>query len=218
MVVFSIDWNRYRLIDLSYTVIPGASEERYFEIERGYLADHTFMHHVRTHTHVGTHVEAAAHFYEKGRDITTYAPERFMGRGLLLDIQDSAQIPLVTAEVLEAQLGNLIASEDILILRNSDPLRLADTRHNPSLTPEAARWIAAHKAKMIGIDTHFALGIDIDAVRLVHDILLSADVTLVEFLANLDQLSRREFYIIALPYLCREIDSSWTRAVAIEER
>lgn len=217
MGVFTIDWSRYRLIDLSYEVIPGASQDRYFEIERGLLADNAFMHHVRTHTHVGTHVEVAAHFYEGGQDITAYAPERFMGRGLLLDIADVDQTPLVTAELIASKLGNLIGQDDIIICRNSDALSLAGKRPKPSLTPGAAQWIANHHAKMVGIDTHFGLGVDIPQGRALHDILLSANVTLVEFLVNLEQLKRPEFYFMALPYLCRQIDSGWVRAVAVEE-
>ena len=216
-MVFDIDWQRYRLVDLSYEVIPGASTDRYFNIERGLLADNAFMHHVKTHTHVGTHVEVAAHFYDGGRDITAYALERFMGRGLVLDIIDAAKIPLITAETMEAQLGAVIGEGDIIICRNSDPVSLAGNRPVPALTPEAARWIAAHKAKMVGIDTHFSLGVDVAHGRELHDILMSSNVTLVEFLANLDQLKRPEFYFMALPYKCRVIDSGWARAVAIEE-
>lgn len=218
MGVFSVDWTRYRLVDLSYEVIPGASSDRYFEIERGLLADEAYMHHVRTHTHVGTHVEVDAHFYDGGRDVTGYAPERFMGRGLLLNIADVQAMPLVTAEVIEAQLGELVGDGDIVICRNSDPASLAGERPLPSLTPEAAEWIAARHAKMVGIDTHFRLGVDVPHGRRLHDILMSADVTLVEFLANLEQLNRPEFYFMALPFKCRTIDSGWARAVAIEER
>lgn len=217
MVAFNIDWQRYRLVDLSFEVIPGASSDRYFDIERGLLADDAFMHHVKTHTHVGTHVEVAAHFYEGGRDITAYGLERFMGRGLLLDIGDAAKTPRITAETIEEQLGGLIGQGDIIICRNSDPESLAGNRPVPALTPEAAHWIAAHKAKMVGIDTHFSLGVDVAHGRALHDILMSADVTLVEFLANLEQLKRPEFYFMALPFKCRTIDSGWARAVAIEE-
>jgi arylformamidase len=216
-MVFSIDWQRYRLVDLSYEVIPGASRDRYFDIERGLLADNAYMHHVKTHTHVGTHVEVDAHFYDGGRDITAYTLDRFMGRGLLLDIGDSATTPFVTAGVIDKQLGALISQEDIIICRNSDLKSLSGSRPVPALTPEAAHWIADHKAKMVGIDTHFSLGVDIAHSRELHDILMSADVTLVEFLANLEQLRRCEFYFIAFPYKCRNIDSGWTRAVAIEE-
>jgi arylformamidase len=216
-VVFNIDWQRYRLVDLSYEVIPGASTDRYFNVERGLLADNAFMHHVKTHTHVGTHVEVAAHFYEGGRDITAYDLDRFMGRGLLLDIIDTMNSPFITAETMERLLGALIGEGDIIICRNSDPESLAGNRPVPALTPEAARWIAAHKVKMVGIDTHFSLGVDVPHGRELHDILMSADTTLVEFLANLEQLKRLEFYFMALPYKCRVIDSGWARAVAIEE-
>ena len=78
--------------------------------------------------------------------------------------------------------------------------------------------MANHRIKMVGIDTHFGLGIDIPQSRELHDILLSADVTLVEFLEHLEQLDRQEFYFMALPYLCRTIDSGWARAVAIVEK
>jgi kynurenine formamidase len=35
---------------------------------------------------------------------------------------------------------------------------------------------------------------------------------------DLEELRRPEFYFMALPYKARAIDSSWARAVAIEER
>ena len=218
MSVFNIDWQKYRLVDLSYEVVPGASQERYFELERGLLADNAFMHHVRTHTHVGTHVEVDAHFFKGGRDVTGYELTAFMGRGLLLDVPDVQATPEVTPEYLERVLGGRIGRGDILICRNSDPASRAGARPKPALTPEAARWFVAHGVKMIGIDQHFALGRDVTAGRMLHDIFMGAGGTLVEFLDHLDEIRRPEFYFMALPYKARTIDSSWARAVAIEER
>ena len=218
MGVFTIDWQKYRLIDLSYEVIPGASKDRYFDIERGLLADNAFMHHVRTHTHVGTHVEVDAHFFEGGRDITGYEISDFMGRALLLDVPDVEATRDVTPEYLDKTLGDLIGESDIIICRNSDPKSLAGERENPSLTPEAAQWFADHKVKMVGIDTHFRLGRSIKNGRALHDTFMGAGGTLVEFLDHLDEIRCREFFFMALPYKAREIDSGWARAVVIEEK
>jgi len=218
VTTFNIDWQRYRLIDLSYEVVPGASQDRYFDIERGLLADKAFMHHVRTHTHVGTHVEVDAHFFDGGRDVTAYQLADFMGRALLLDVPDVEAMPRVTAEYLDQTLGHLIAVGDIIVCRNSDPQSLSGAREKPSLTPEAAQWFADHQVKMVGIDTHFGLGSSVEGSRALHDIFMGAGGTLVEFLDNLDQIHRTEFYFMALPFKARAVDSSWARAVAIEEK
>ena len=131
MSVFSIDWQKYRLIDLSYEVVPGASQERYFDIERGLLADNAFMHHVRTHTHVGTHVEVGAHFFDGGRDVPAYELTDFMGRALLLDVSDVQAVPEVMPAHLEERLGHSIGQGDIIICRNSiaswPPSRVEDS-------------------------------------------------------------------------------------------
>ncbi len=218
MAVFVIDWQRYRLIDLSYQVVPGASQDRYFDIERGLLADNAFMHHVRTHTHVGTHVEVDAHFFDGGRDVTAYELTDFMGRALLLDVPDVEAVPEVMPEYLDERLGPLIGEGDIVICRNSDARSLSGAIAKPYLTPQAARWFVDHKVKMIGIDTHFGLGRGVGKSRALHDVFMGAGGTVVEFLDNLDRIQKAEFYFMALPFRVRGIDSAWVRAVAIEER
>ena len=52
MTVLSMDWQNDRAIGLSHEVVPGASQDRYLDIQRGLLAHHAFMHQIRTHTHV----------------------------------------------------------------------------------------------------------------------------------------------------------------------
>jgi len=215
--MFTIDWNRYRLVDLSYTVVPPGSEDRPFEIERGYLADRAYKHDVRTHSHVGTHVEAPAHFFDDGKDTTEFPLTHFMGRAILLDVEDVAAMPKITPAYLEQAIGDLIQEGDIIICRNLDTQAKAEGR-KPVLTPEAAHWLRQHRIKMLGIDTHFGLGEDIQSTRALHDILQSEGVCLIEWLDNLEALQRREFFFMALPYKVRQMDSSWARAVAIEER
>lgn len=217
MGVFAIDPTRYRVVDLSFEVVPGSSQDRYFEIEPDVLADRATMNHVRTHTHVGTHVEVDAHFFAGGRDVTAYDLTAFMGRAVLLDVVDAADTPLITPAVLDRLIGSRAQPGDIVICRNSDPHSLSGARPHPSWTPEGATWLVEHAIKMVGIDQAFRLGVDIEAGRALHRIFMGAGGTLVEFLANLDALRCKVFFFMALPYRCAVIDSSWARAIAIEE-
>lgn len=62
---------------------------------------------------------------------------------------------------------------------------------------------------MVGIDGHFRLGRNIEEGRALHDIFMGSGGTLVEFLDNLDQIRRPEFFFMALPFKARRVDSSW---------
>jgi kynurenine formamidase len=140
-----------------------------------------------------------------------------MGRAILLDVEDVAATPRITPEYLEQAIGDLIQEGDIVICRNLDEEAKAEGR-KPMLNPEAARWLRQYRIKMLGIDNYFRLGEDVQASRALHDILQSEGVCLIEWLDNLDALQRREFFMMALPYKVSQMDSSWVRAVAIEER
>ena len=193
--MFTIDTDKYRIVDLSYTVVPPGSDDRPFRITRGYLADRAYKHDVETHTHVGTHVEAPAHFFDGGKDVVDLALEWFMGRGILLDVKDASKHQRLGG----AELG---VFEDY-----------------PYICPDGARWLREKRIKMLGVDNFFGLGADdMTEGRELHDILQSQDVTLLEWMDHLDELTQREFFFMALPFKVKEADSSWCRAIAIEEK
>jgi kynurenine formamidase len=214
-MTFSIDLEAYRVVDLSYQVVPPGSEDRPFVIQRGRLADNAYKYDIlRTHTHVGTHVEAPAHFYPGGKDVTALPLERFMGRGVLLDVPHAAAAQAIDGGYLDAALGELMEPDDIVICRNSDP----EAAETPCFTPQGAQWLRDRGIRMLGIGGGVRLGATITAARALHDILMSRDVCLVEFLDNLEALRRRAFFFMALPFKCAQIDSAPARAIAIEER
>jgi len=116
--MFSIDLERYRVVDLSLMVVPPGSGERPFVVERGRLADNAFKFDIlRTHTHVGTHVESPAHFFEDGEDCAALPLERFFGRAVLLDITDALGAQEMDGEFLEKHLGERLAEGDIVVCR-----------------------------------------------------------------------------------------------------
>jgi arylformamidase len=217
--LFSIDPAKYRVVDVSYQVDPdNYPPDRPFALTLGYLADNAYKYDVQTHSHVGTHIESPAHFFDGGRDVTSYPLDAFYGRAVLLDVADASQALQLDAAYLDAAIGDVIQDGDIIICRNSDAASLAGKPSGfPTLTPSAATWMAQKRVKMVGIDNSFRLGKDIPDGRELHDILMRDGVTLIEWLDNLSALRQRVFFFMALPYKVRKMDSSWCRAVAIEE-
>lgn len=213
-MAFSIDLGKYRVVDLSYQVVPPGTPDRPFVVQLGRLADNAYKFDItRTHTHVGTHVESPAHFYPGGKDVTELPLDTFYGRAVLLDVADAEQAQEIGGACLDQHLGEQIRHHDIVICRNSDKRR----GPAPCLTPEAAIWLREREVKMVGIGTDFSLGATITAARAFHDILMSQDACLVEFLDNLAELRRPEFFFMALPFRCAQVDSAWARAIAIED-
>jgi len=217
--MFDIDLEKYRVVDISYEVVPPGSDDRPFVIERGLLADRAYKHDVtNTHSHVGTHVEAPAHFYDGGKDVTELPLTTYFGRAILLEIDDAQENLAILPPFLEKAIGDIIQEGDIIICRNNDAESLKGNRPKPHLTPEAAQWFRDHKIKMLGIDNNVRLSDGIPAGRKLHDILMSDDVVLIEWLDNLDQLKKRVFFLMCLPYKVKIMDSSWCRAIAIEDK
>ncbi|MGC9316587.1 MAG: cyclase family protein [Armatimonadota bacterium] len=214
--MFSLDLQRYRLVDLSVTIEPPGTEDRPLEVSIGRLADDTFKTDIsRLHSHVGTHVEAPAHFYEEGTAITDVPLDRFFGPAALLSIDDAAD-RVVTGEVLDRHLSEVLEPGYILLCRNG----LQETRETmqgiPTLTPDAGHWMVDHEVKLLVVDCWFGLGRDVPDTRELHDIVMSEDICIVEF-AVLDELRRDRCFFISLP-VAFAMDSSFTRAVALEER
>jgi len=215
--MFNIDLSKYRIIDLSYEVVPPGTDERPFVIKRGFLADNAYKHDVlKTHSHVGTHVETPAHFFDGAKGVTDFPLTSFFGRGILLEINKVGNDPAIMPSYLEEDIGDLIQEGDIVICRNNDKGSIK-SGNLPHLTPEAARWFRNKKIKMLGIDSYVQLSKDIPSGRKLHDILMSQDITFIEFLDNLDELKKKEFFFMALPFKVKVMDSSWARAIAIEE-
>lgn len=213
-MVFRIDPEKYRVVDLSHMVVPPGTADRPLVIQRGRLGDNAYKFDIlRTHTHVGTHVETPAHFYPGGKDATELPLETFYGRAVLLDVADAEAAAQIGPAYLNRAIGALMQHRDIVVCRNSDPR----PGPIPCLTPEAAIWLRDREAKMVGIGARFSLGATITAARAFHDILMAHDACLVEFLDNLHELRRPTFFFMALPYKCAQLDSAWARAIAIEE-
>lgn len=218
-MIFNLE--KYRVIDISSTVIPGEDADRPFAIQRSLLQDKTFRYDIlKAHSHVGTHVEVGAHFYEGGKSITDYPLEAFYGSGILFPVSEMK----VTDKICEKTIGGGIKEGDIVVIRNDTGAKLSKQEvylegnsKLPTLTPEAAQWFANKKVKMLILGS-LRLGETIEKTRKFHDILMSKGAVFVEIVDNLGKITKPRFFVMALPYKVQGLDSSFCRAIIIEEK
>jgi arylformamidase len=213
--MFDIDLTKYRIVDLSCEVRPDAPEpDRPFEVARGQLADLAYKYDIlRTHTHVGTHVEVPAHFFDGGKSITDLPLEAYMGPAVLAPF-NLPRNTAISPRDLERLIGDIMAPGRIVVAR--DERKASESGRQPHLTVDSASWLMERGMKMLVLDVE--MGADVEEGRAIHDVIMSRDAPIVERLANLDEIRRREFFFMALPFKVRGMDSGWARAIAIEER
>jgi len=86
--------------------------------------------------HVGTHVDAPAHFLEGGRMLSDYTVEAFGGPAVVLDLASEANVSAVTVRARSIPAGRHV----LLRTRNSTrPRSRAYDRDHAFIEPEAPR-------------------------------------------------------------------------------
>lgn len=145
-------------------------------------------------THQGTHLDVPYHFYDDGKTVDQVPLDRFYGPASLVDLAPgsclAAHAP-ITVEMLrpheaEFQPGAKVIYRTGWDRRFGRPEIFTDF---PSLTLEAARWIAGRRIGLLGMDTVSPSADWKD----VHLTLLErgVEIVIVEGLKNLDRLPER---------------------------
>jgi kynurenine formamidase len=87
----------------------------------------------------------------------------------------------------------------------------------PRIGDELANWCVAKKVKLLGVEPPSVADVNNRAeVTRIHEILLGGNVTIVEGLANLDQLTQERVFFAALPLKLMGGDGCPVRAFAID--
>jgi kynurenine formamidase len=87
----------------------------------------------------------------------------------------------------------------------------------PRISEELARWCVEQKVKLLGVEPPSIADVNNRAeLTRIHQILLSGGVTIIEGLANLDQLRQERVFFAALPLKLAGGDGCPVRAFAIE--
>lgn len=162
-------------------------------------------------THQGTHLDAMYHFVNDGKTIDQMPLEWFYGEATVLRIPKFAGEEITLAD-LQKHEENL--QPEAKVIYETGWSRQFGTEgyfsEFPSLTLEAARYLASRKIRMLGMDTPTPSR---DWYE-VHHILLGAEIVVVEGLTNLDQAPDR-FVFSGFPLNFKGRDGSPIRAVAL---
>ena len=168
-------------------------------------------------THQATHVDVPYHFFDDGKTLDDVPLDRFYGPAVLVDLAPGGvmapQTPL-TPQMFLPHAAKFAPAARVLVRTGWDrafglPEFFTDF---PSLTLEAAQWIATRRIGLLGMD----MPTPSRQWREVHHALLGppAEIMLVEGLANLEHVPER-FVFAGLPLRLRQRDGSPIRAVAI---
>lgn len=209
------------IVDLSIPIsegMPIAPNHPRFKQEE--LSYETEAHEIRfrsmtSSNHVGTHVDAPAHFVEGGKAIDDLDLELFGGAATVVDLREYSGQP-ITAAVLEANVEQVPEhGRFIMATGDVDDLFFEGKFFAEASYPTkgAAEWLLDRGAKLVAMDF---LGDDVDdPTDPVHDTLLGADVPIVDYICNTAAIATRgsvEFF--CYPLSIPGFDAAPTRAVA----
>lgn len=167
---------------------------------------------VHVETHVGTHMDAPAHFYagDDHRTIDQVTPGEMVAEGVVLDFTHKEPGAAITGEELRerAEAFDLAAGEHVILdcgaeVADSEAYLLEYVHPDAS----AAEYLVEREVACLATD---ALNVDGSGLALedhvVHRTLLPADVLVVEGLANLERVpaGRVDVVCTPLPYVGRD--------------
>jgi arylformamidase len=164
--------------------------------------------------HVGTHVDAPAHFIPDGATLDAVGLRPFVGPAYVVEIDSTDEID---AAVLDAAQIPDDAKRLLLRTRNSrdDTYLSGPFREDfAALTAEGARWVVERGLVLVGIDylsiQRFADPPD------THEILLAAHVCILEGL-DLRAVGRGHFKLVCLPLPLVGVEAAPARALLLPE-
>lgn len=217
-----IDLSKYRIIDLSYELVPGERKingqylhgeprsGRPIEVTE-FIAFEAKMHWVKGESHTGTHTEAPYKYSETEADLGSMPLDLYIGEAITCNFTGKKPDEPITPDDL-SKAG--VRKGDIVLAWGPTPT----TREYPYLIDEAADWLIEQKIKALGIENlHYSPPGTPFGRGCVDARLLLAGVGIVDALYNLNQIRKPRVFFIALPVKIRRLTAFWTRAIALEE-
>ena len=150
--------------------------------------------------HNGTHADAPFHFYADGKTIDQMDLSSFVGPAFV--IGQSGELSVSDAEEILHLAPKVGAAHRILIAGNA------------VITEDAARVFATAGILLLGTESQ-SVG-PMDAPKAVHDILLGAEIVLLEGI-RLDGIRQGRYFLCAAPLKLGGCDGAPCRAILIEE-
>ena len=223
------------VIDLTHTIhddiqiYPGDPKP---SISRGLTHEEDYCHVdlLKLGSHTGTHIDAPYHFLKDGQRIDEIPAQRFIGKGILIDVSGKSERELIDSADFESYASE-ITNGDFVILKTGWDRYFGTPEYylHPYLSADGAMLLAKMGVSLVGIDapnvdpTYYASKEsepgakdlpDEDSYGYpVHDLLLGNDILIVENLCNLDKINAVKGNYSFLPLKLKDSDGSPIRAV-----
>ena len=172
------------------------------------------------YSHVGTHMDAPIHFGVGNETIDKIPVEQCIGPAWVVDITGIASRSLIEVKHL-GDIERKVKPADSLLVRTgwSSYVRRPEYRDAfPRISPELARWCAANKIAMLGVEPPSVADVNnIEELTLVHKTLFEGGVIIIEGLTNLEAITKEKVTFMALPLKITNGDGAPVRALVIEE-
>lgn len=187
--------------------------------------------------HGGTHIDAPIHFAEGKQTVDEIPLDNLTGYAVVIDVADAVKsdkdyrVQISDFENWESSHGQIPKGVIILLHTGYDQYwpdkkgymgteMVGDSAvallHFPGLHPDAAKWLVKNRSfKALGIDTP-SLDFGQSSEFMSHRILLAENIPGFENLTNLDQLSAKGDYVIALPMKIKEGSGGPLRIIALK--
>jgi len=199
-------------IDLTYELNPDTRTHPYDEPTKLYQdkflkTDKFNGYRLETGLHTGTHIDVAMHLTADTRFISDFPPDRFYGRGHLVNLRDETTATLINK--FEGKIHN----GDFVLLFTGHGRKWGDESYftdHPLIDSALCRFLIEKKAGVVGMDLPSPDTYPFE----IHTALFSADILILENLANLHLLlNKPDFEVSAFPLKLRA-EASPVRVVA----
>lgn len=172
-------------------------------------------------SHSGTHVDAPRHFIKNGYTIDKFPPEMFCGNAILLNFSGIKKKTKISIKDVKLKLNKKIIRKKILIFRFDWTDKFYGKKNfytdHPYLSTELCKWLVKEGVKIIGLDTPQPDDPNNKLAKndgINHKILLSKNILIIEYLTNLKNIKKENFYFYGFPINIKDADGSPLRAIA----
>lgn len=176
---------------------------------------------IKLYSHAGTHMDAPLHFGVNKQTIDAYQPAQLMGKAWVVPIAIQKAQYLIEIEDL-GEITQQFKAGDSLIFRTGWSQHLGQAKYRdelPRISEPLAHWCVENQVKMLGVEPPSVADVNnLTEVTKIHQILLGGNIIIIEGLCQLDQLSKTEVLLIALPLKIQGGDGAPTRVIALEEK
>ncbi|WP_020003430.1 cyclase family protein [Brachyspira innocens] len=164
--------------------------------------------------HSGTHIDTPLHCINNKPSAENIDLNYFIGKAYCIEIKTDKENKINFPNNFNF---DTIKKNNILLINTSWHKNINTDyyyKYFPYLSESFAYKLLDLKIKTIGIDTP---SVDNINNNLIHNILFSHDICIIEGLANLDKVSNKEFFFSAAPLKIRGSEGSPVRAYAVIE-